>query len=375
VANTEPQIVFAGGGTGGHLYPALALAAELRERHPSAKIWFIGARRGLEQRLVPQAGYRLRSLGVSGIKGRGVAAKFVAALSAGWAVCRCAVWLLAARPDLVIGVGGYASGPAMLAATLLRIRTMVMEQNHYPGATNRWLAPRVDAVCAPSDAALDRLGKLRGLGVVTGNPVRAEFTTLGDPPLGDVPAILVFGGSRGAHSINVAITEAAPMLASAATPPRLCLQTGVDDEEMVRRAFRDYPDDRIEIRSFIDDMPTRLERADLVVCRAGASTLSELAAAGRAAILVPYPHAADDHQRHNAETMSDAGAAVVILHSDLHGKGLAERMLELSKDHVRLRKMSEAAKRLALPNATQAIADVADDLLEPTAGKRGADVS
>jgi UDP-N-acetylglucosamine--N-acetylmuramyl-(pentapeptide) pyrophosphoryl-undecaprenol N-acetylglucosamine transferase len=285
------------------------------------------------------------------------------------------VWLLAARPDLVIGVGGYASGPAMLAATLLRIRTMVMEQNHYPGATNRWLAPRVDAVCAPSDAALDRLGKLRGLGVVTGNPVRAEFTTLGDPPLGDVPAILVFGGSRGAHSINVAITEAAPMLASAATPPRLCLQTGVDDEEMVRRAFRDYPDDRIEIRSFIDDMPTRLERADLVVCRAGASTLSELAAAGRAAILVPYPHAADDHQRHNAETMSDAGAAVVILHSDLHGKGLAERMLELSKDHVRLRKMSEAAKRLALPNATQAIADVADDLLEPTAGKRGADVS
>jgi len=372
VANTEPQIVFAGGGTGGHLYPALALAAELRKRHPSATVWFIGARRGLEQRLVPQAGYRLRSLHVSGIKGRGPVAKLAAALSAGWAVCRCTVWLLAARPDLVIGVGGYASGPAMLAATLLRRKTMVMEQNHYPGATNRWLAPRVDAVCVPSDAARQRMG---GLGVVTGNPVRAEFTTIGNPPLGDVPSILIFGGSRGAHSINVAIAEAAPRLGQATKPPRLCLQTGADDEAMVRLAFREYPADRIEILSFIDDMPTRLARADLVVCRAGASTLSELAAAGRAAILVPYPHAADDHQRHNAETMNDAGAAVVLLDPELDGHALAERVLELGGDREQLRKMSQAAKGLGQPQATRAIADVADGLMARATGNRGADVS
>jgi UDP-N-acetylglucosamine--N-acetylmuramyl-(pentapeptide) pyrophosphoryl-undecaprenol N-acetylglucosamine transferase len=372
VANTEPQIVFAGGGTGGHLYPALALAAELRERHPSASIWFIGARRGLEQRLVPQAGYRLRSLGVSGIKGRGGAAKLAAALSAGWAVCRCAVWLLAARPNLVVGVGGYASGPAMLAATLLRRKTMVMEQNHYPGATNRWLAPRVDAVCVPSEAARRRMG---GLGVVTGNPVRADFSTIGEPPLGEVPSILVFGGSRGAHSINVAIAAAAPTLAAAAIPPRLCLQTGTDDEAMVSDAFGGYPADRIEVHSFIDDMPARLAEADLVVCRAGASTLSELAAAGRTAILIPYPFAADDHQRHNAETMSEAGAAVVMLDSDLDGRVLAERMLDLGNDGDRLSEMSRAARRLGRPQATRAIADVADGLLGLAVGERGADVS
>jgi UDP-N-acetylglucosamine--N-acetylmuramyl-(pentapeptide) pyrophosphoryl-undecaprenol N-acetylglucosamine transferase len=249
---------------------------------------------------------------------------------------------------------------------------MVMEQNHYPGATNRWLAPRVDAVCVPSDAARRRMG---GLGIVTGNPVRAEFAKIGDPPLGQVPSILVFGGSRGAHSINVAIADAAPTLAAAAQPPRLCLQTGADDEAMVRDAFANYPDDRIEIRSFIDDMPARLAAADLVVCRAGASTLSELAAAGRTAILIPYPFAADDHQRHNAETMSEAGAAVVMLDADMDGRRLAERMLELSTNRERLSDMSRAARGLGLPRATGAIADVADGLLGRAAGKRGADVS
>jgi UDP-N-acetylglucosamine--N-acetylmuramyl-(pentapeptide) pyrophosphoryl-undecaprenol N-acetylglucosamine transferase len=375
VANTAPQIVFAGGGTGGHLYPALALAAELHQRHPAATIWFIGARRGLEQRLVPRAGYRLRSLGVSGIKGRGNAARLAAVLSAGWGVCRCCVWLLASRPDLIVGVGGYASGPAMLAAMLLRRKTMVMEQNHYPGATNRWLAPRVDAVCVPSEAALERLGTLGGIGVVTGNPVRAEFTTIDGPPLDQVPSILVFGGSRGAHSINLAIAEAAASLAKAPRPPKLVLQTGDDDERTVREAFRDYPSERIEVLSFIDDMPTRLARADLVVCRAGASTLSELGAAGRAAILIPYPFAADDHQRHNAETMSDAGAAVVMLDSDLDGPRLAARMLELAGDPERLKTMGQNARRLGRPRATEAIADVADRLLGRAPTPEGADVS
>jgi UDP-N-acetylglucosamine--N-acetylmuramyl-(pentapeptide) pyrophosphoryl-undecaprenol N-acetylglucosamine transferase len=372
VASTVPQIVFAGGGTGGHLYPALALAAELRGRHPEAKIWFIGARRGLEQRLVPQAGYRLRSLGVSGIKGRGGAAKLAAAASAGWAVCRCTMWLLAARPDLVVGVGGYASGPAMLAATLLKRRTMIMEQNHYPGATNRWLAPRVDAVCVPSDAARERLG---GLGLATGNPVRAEFTTIGGPPLAEVPSILVFGGSRGAHSINVAMVEAAPHLAAAGRPPRLVIQTGASDLEMVREAYGRYPAGRTEILGFIDDMPTRLAEADLVVCRAGASTLSELGAAGRAAILIPYPFAADDHQRHNAEAMVEAGAAVVILDGDVDGQLLAERILDLGSNRAQLAAMSRAARTLGRPQATAAIADVADGLLGLLDDPGGADVS
>jgi UDP-N-acetylglucosamine--N-acetylmuramyl-(pentapeptide) pyrophosphoryl-undecaprenol N-acetylglucosamine transferase len=211
--------------------------------------------------------------------------------------------------------------------------------------------------------------------VITGNPVRAEFTTIGEPPLGEIPSILVFGGSRGAHSINVAMADAAGTLAAAGQPPRICLQTGPDDEAFVRQAYRGYPSDRIEILSFIDDMPARLAGADLVVCRAGASTLSELAAAGRTAILIPYPFAADDHQRHNAETMGEAGAAVVIRDPDLEGKLLAERILELGRDRERLSDMSRAAKRSGRPQATAEIADVADDLLGRTAGERGVDVS
>ena len=372
MALDAPQIVFAGGGTGGHLFPALAVADEMRLRHPSASIWFIGARRGLEQRLVPRAGYTLRSLGLSGIKGRGPVGRLVAGAAAGWAVLRCLFWLLAARPDLVIGVGGYASGPAVLAATLLRLKTMVMEQNHYPGATNRWLAPRVDEVCVPSDAARERLG---GRGVVTGNPVRSEFTRIGEPTLGPVPSVLVFGGSRGAHSINVAMGQAVERLARTDAPPRICHQTGAEDESSVIEAYRGYPEERREVLAFIDDMPARLAAADLVVCRAGASTLSELAAAGRAAILVPYPHAADDHQRHNAETMQSAGAAVVLRDAELDGERLAQRIVELTGDRDRLRAMGRAARQLGRPRATSAIAGVAEALIAGGSAERGADVS
>jgi len=371
VPNDVPQIVFAGGGTGGHLYPALSVAAELRRRHPRASIWFIGARRGLEQREVPQAGFRLRSLGLTGLQGRSAPARLVAAASAAWAVLRCLGWLSAARPDLVVGVGGYASGPAVLAATLLKQRTMVLEQNHFPGATNRWLAPRVDEVCVPSEAARERLG---GRGIVTGNPVRAEFASIGDPPLGAVASVLVFGGSRGAHSINVAMMRAKDRLADAAVPPRICHQTGADDEASVRAASRSYPAERYEVLPFIHEMPARLAGADLVVCRAGASTLSELALAGRAAILIPYPFAADDHQRHNAEAVQRAGAAVMIRDAELDGDRLAESVLDLTADRERLREMGGAARRLGRPRATQEIADVAERLIGAGRAERGADV-
>ncbi len=156
--DSTSRIVLAGGGTGGHLYPALAVAEELGHRHPRASIVFVGTRRGLEQRLVPQQGYPLRTLSLGGIKGASALGRLRSAARAGWAVLRCAMWMIRDRQDVVIGVGGYASGPADLAAKLLRVSTMVMEQNHFPGATNRWLAPRVDAVCLPSEAARERIG-------------------------------------------------------------------------------------------------------------------------------------------------------------------------------------------------------------------------
>ncbi len=320
---------------------------------------FVGARRGLEQRLVPQQGYPLRTLSLGGIKGASAMGRLRSAARAGWAVLRCAMWMIRERPDVVIGVGGYASGPAVLAAKLLRVSTMVMEQNHFPGATNRWLAPRVDAVCLPSEAARARIG---GRHFVTGNPVRREFFEIGAPSTGDDCGLLVFGGSRGARSINRAMCAALDELSRVRPRLRLVHQTGTEEEESVRTAYAAYAGAH-EVSPFFEDMAGRFAQADLVVCRAGATTLSELCAAGRPAILVPYPHAADDHQSHNAETLRQAGAAVVLRDGDLDGPSLARAVSDLVSDADRLRAMSRAARALARPDAAQRIADVADGLV------------
>lgn len=358
---TKHSIYFAGGGTGGHLYPALAVAEALGQRFPQARIQFIGAQRGIEQRLVPQAGYPLLSLRISGLKGRGPLSRVVSAAAAGWAVVRCLLHFLRSRPDLVIGVGGYASGPAMLAARLRRVPTMILEQNHFPGATNRWLAPRVDAVCVPSNDARKRFG---GIGIVTGNPVRREFFETAAPQTGDRPTLLIFGGSRGARSINRATIAALESLARLENPPKIVHQTGEADYEEVRAAADRYPNALYEVCTFLDDMPARLAAADLVVCRAGASTLSELSAAGRPAILVPYPHAADDHQRHNAESLASVGAALVVPDDELDGDRLAGVLKELLSDGVRLSQMGGAAGTLAIPDATDRIVAIAGRLLK-----------
>ena len=363
----DPHIVFAAGGTGGHLFPALAVAGELRRRHPCAAIVFVGGTRGLETRLVPQAGFPLRTLSVSGLKGTKLGGRLLAGGAAGIAVGRCLAWFLAHRPGLVIGAGGYASGPAVLAAWLLRVPTMLMEQNHFPGATNRWLAPRADAVCVPSEAAKARL---RGIGIVTGNPVRPEFAAIGPSPNAARMALLVFGGSRGARSINRAMVAALPQLAAMAPPPLIVHQTGPEEHEAVGRAYAAHPGVPADVRPFLDDMPHRLADADLVVCRAGATTLAELAAAGRPAILVPFPFAADDHQRANAEVVRDAGAAVVIDDRDLDGARCAAEIAALALDRRRRMHMAEASRTLARPDALAAIAGVAEGLLEGKAVPR-----
>ena len=357
----DPYIVFAGGGTGGHLFPALAVADELRRRRPLAAIEFVGGRRGLEIRLVPAAGYPLRTLPLSGLKGASLPARAVAAAAAGLAVLRCLASFVARRPALVVGVGGYASGPAALAASILRVPVMLMEQNHFPGATNRWLAPRADAVCVPSDAARSRLG---GIGIVTGNPVRREFAAIGPPPGGERLALLAFGGSRGARSINRAMVEALPLLAAMSPPPAIVHQTGPEAHAEVAAAYGAHPSLPADVRPFLDDMPRRIADADLVVCRAGATTLAELAAAGRPAILVPFPFAADDHQRLNAEAVRDEGAAVVIGDAELDGPTLARAISRLGGDRAERERMAAAARRLARPDAAERIADVALSLLE-----------
>jgi UDP-N-acetylglucosamine--N-acetylmuramyl-(pentapeptide) pyrophosphoryl-undecaprenol N-acetylglucosamine transferase len=290
-----------------------------------------------------------------------------AAAGAGLGVARCVAHFLARRPAVVIGVGGYASGPAVLAAWLLRIPIMLMEQNHFPGATNRFLAPRADVVCVPSEAARARLG---GRGVVTGNPIRPEFSAIG-PARGEAEvSLLVFGGSRGARSINRAMAEALPHLASGGRGLTIVHQTGEAARDEVAAAYASFPSLPSTVLPFLDDMPRRLADADLVVSRAGATTLSELAAAGRPAILVPYPHAADDHQRLNAEAVRDAGGAVVLPDEGLTGEALATAIEALASDPARRLRMAAAVKTLARPDAAERIAELALSLAEKHGGAR-----
>jgi UDP-N-acetylglucosamine--N-acetylmuramyl-(pentapeptide) pyrophosphoryl-undecaprenol N-acetylglucosamine transferase len=357
------RVVIAGGGTGGHLYPGIALARELQRRDRSVQVSFVGTAAGLEARVVPREGYPLDLIRVSGLKGksvfervRGVVALPRAAVDA-WRV------ITSRRPEVVVGVGGFASGPVLALAWLRRVPTLVLEQNARPGLTNRLLAPIVRAAAVNFEEALAFFPRT---GFVAGNPVRAEFFTPADEeangqseqatPRERAARVLIVGGSQGAHAINVAMVAAAPRLATA--DPRLAIthQSGARDVALVRDAFeRAGLDARVE--AFIHEMDREMKRADLVIARAGATTLSELAAAGRPALLVPLPTATDDHQRRNAEAFASAGGAVVVDQRDLTGDRLAVEIEALVADPVRLAAMGRAARTLARPDAASRIAD------------------
>jgi UDP-N-acetylglucosamine--N-acetylmuramyl-(pentapeptide) pyrophosphoryl-undecaprenol N-acetylglucosamine transferase len=349
------RVVIAGGGTGGHLYPGLAVARALRDRVPGAAISFVGTALGLEARIVEPEGFPLDTIRSAGLKGKSIGARLrgAALLPLG----AIDAWRVLARraPHVAIGLGGYSSGPVLLLAALRGIPTLVLEQNAVPGVTNRMLARVVRAAAVTYDASLPYF---RGKGFVSGNPVRREFFGIESRAADGTarPGVLIFGGSQGAHAINVAMVEGAPKLAGAGRPLAITHQTGPRDVEMVRRAYRRAGlDARVE--PFLPAMAREMSAADLVVCRAGATTLAELAAAGRPAILIPLPGATDDHQRRNAEVLGRAGAAEVIDQRDLTGDRLADRLLALAGDPACRVRMAEAMRRFARPGAADAIVD------------------
>jgi UDP-N-acetylglucosamine--N-acetylmuramyl-(pentapeptide) pyrophosphoryl-undecaprenol N-acetylglucosamine transferase len=358
---TRLAVVIAGGGTGGHLYPGIAVARELLQRVPDAVVTFAGTARGIEARVVPKEGFALDVLRSAGLKGsspvalvRGMGLLPLSGIDA-WRI------LSNRRPALVLGVGGYSSGALVLAAAARRIPTMLLEQNAVPGLTNRLLARVVDAaaVTFPSTTTY-----FRGRAIVAGNPVRPEFLADEQPQaeaLGRLN-VLVFGGSQGAHAINVAMMAAAPILAEHQERLAITHQTGTADLEAVREAYRLVRlDARVE--PFLYDMASEMKRARVVVCRAGATTIAELTAAGRAAVLVPLPTAADDHQRRNAEVLAQAGAAELIDQKDLTGPLLASRLVALAGDRLRREAMQVAAREFARPDAARVIVDRALELI------------
>jgi UDP-N-acetylglucosamine--N-acetylmuramyl-(pentapeptide) pyrophosphoryl-undecaprenol N-acetylglucosamine transferase len=316
---------------------------------------------------VPREGFPLDVIRSSGVKGKSPAdrargaARVPLSLADAWRV------VSARRPSIVIGVGGYSSGPVVLVASIRGVPSMLLEQNAVPGLTNRVLSRFVDAAAVTFDSTQAFFG---AKAFVSGNPVRPEFFAASGPhqesALDDqtsVTRVLVFGGSQGAHAINVAMVEAAPELAAGGSALRLVHQTGERDVEMVRAAYRQagLPAD---VEPFLYDMGRQLGQADVVVCRAGATTLAEIAAAGKPAVLIPLPTATDDHQRKNAEALATAGAAELLLQRDVTGAVLAARVLALAGDRARRERMSAAARSLARPDAARVIVDRALALAE-----------
>ena len=356
------RVVIAGGGTGGHLYPGIAVARELQARVPGSVVSFAGTARGLEQRIVPREGFPLDLLRSGGLKGKSLAdlvrgaALVPASLVDAWRI------ISARAPDLVIGVGGYSSGPVVLIAAVRGVPTMVLEQNAVPGLTNRLLARVVKAAAVTFESSREFFG---AKAFVSGNPVRAEFLEQAgssrEAGADDEVRVLVFGGSQGAHAINVAMVEAASRLATTGLQLAITHQTGERDLDLVRTAYH-RAGLAARVEAFLFEIDGEMKAADLVICRAGATTLAELTASGRPAILVPLPTATDDHQRKNAEVLARAGAGLVIEERDLSGERLAGTIAQLVADPAQRRQMSEAARKLARPDAAARIADRAEQL-------------
>lgn len=356
------RVLFAGGGTGGHLFPGIAVACELRRRHPAAHVVFAGSGKALEARVVERGGFALDH-----IRTRGLVGQSAGGLLRGLALLPVSMFDAAAlirrhAPGLVVGLGGYSSGPIVLCAALRGLPTMLLEQNAVPGVTNRILARFVRAAAVTSEATLPYFA---GRGFVSGNPVREGFFAAG-PAVGESESgevrVLVLGGSQGAHAINVAMLEAAPTIARSPRPIRLTHQAGERDLELVRDGYREAGV-AARVAPFIEELDREMNAAQLVVCRAGATTLAELAAAGRPAVLVPFGEAANDHQRRNAAAVAAAGAAEVVDERELAGETLAARIVELASDGERRARLAAASRRLARPDAAAAVVDRIERLL------------
>ena len=352
------RVIIAGGGTGGHVIPALAIAQQLRKQF-GAEVLFIGTARGIETRLVPQAGFPLDLIKVGGLKNVSLMTRARTMFDLPRALWTAGRMLNDFRPDVVIGVGGYASGPAMLAAIRRRIPTLAFEPNVVPGFANRIVARFVSAAAVHFEETCEYFRNAK----VTGVPVRQAFFHLAPKPPGEAPTLLVFGGSQGAHAINQAMIDSLPGLRARIPNIRIIHQTGQRDFDAVQAAYRasgmtGSSDAAGEVHKFIDDMPATFARADLLVCRSGASTVGEITAAGKPAIFIPFPRAADDHQNVNARALERAGAAVVVEESNLEAAYLVDTIAALLADPARLQSMSAAAKSLAHPKAVEEIADM-----------------
>lgn len=351
----ERRILIAGGGTGGHLFPAIAVAEEIAGLYPAAKIVFVGTAKGLETRVIPHTMWELILMDVPQLKGMGLLRKLKTIFSVPRAMVQAFFILLRHKPDLVIGVGGYAAGPLSLVASLIGIKTVAMEQNAIPGLTNRILGRFVDRIFATFAESAGYFSAKKV--IVSGNPVRKKIRDASQhkPVKRDKFTILAFGGSQGAMAINEGMIDALSHLSDIRDDIHIIHQIGRgEDAERFNAAYR-ARGFSAEIYHFIEDMGKIYSSVDMVVCRAGSTSVAELTVTGRPAILIPYPYATDNHQAANARVLADAGGAVVISESELTGEKLADEIKGLLAAPLRLAGMAEAAKRFGHPDAAGVI--------------------
>jgi UDP-N-acetylglucosamine--N-acetylmuramyl-(pentapeptide) pyrophosphoryl-undecaprenol N-acetylglucosamine transferase len=366
------KVLIAGGGTGGHLFPGIALAEEVVTRHHGNEVVFVGTERGLEARVVPKEGYPLELVKVQGLKGKSFLAFLKALFALPLAFIESFRILARQKPDVVVGVGGYASGPVVLAAWLMGIPTAIQEQNALPGLTNKVLGKVVRVVFISFEEAR-RFFPEKKVQMV-GNPIRRKLMDnyLRSHVAHEKFSLLVFGGSLGARGINQRMIEALDHLGDLKDGLHFVHQTGKNDLETVRKGYADkgFQADVVE---FIDDMSGAYAKADLVVCRAGATTLAELTVCKKASILIPFPHATDDHQAVNARALVDAGAALMFREAELTGQKLAEVIRQLKSNPAQLKSMEKKAALLGRPEAAKELADVCVDLMVQAWGPNGRD--
>jgi UDP-N-acetylglucosamine--N-acetylmuramyl-(pentapeptide) pyrophosphoryl-undecaprenol N-acetylglucosamine transferase len=355
------RAIIAGGGTGGHVFPGVAVAQALGQRS-DVEVLFVGTARGLEFEVAPRAGFQLATIPARQVRGGGIWRALGGTMAALWAVAGALRIIARFRPDIVVGVGGYASAPMVVAAWLVRVPTLLLEQNVIAGATNRLLGRLARRVCVsfPETATSFAGAKV----VCTGNPVRAEVVVAagrrrsrrGEADGKSRLTLLVVGGSAGAHHLNVEVVEAVGRLKSRGSRIRVLHQSGEADADTARARYAALGVDA-DVQPFFTEMASVYEGADLAVCRAGATTIAELMTVGLPAILVPYPYAADDHQRRNAEVVAAVGAGILILDRELTAERLADTLVGLIDDPSRRQQMADAARALARPDAGRMVAE------------------
>ena len=359
----KQKVVIAGGGTGGHLFPGIALARALKRNDMTIKITFVGTKQGIESKVLPREGFKLKTIISSGLLGKRGLNRWVSwsKLLVGAVQSMC--FLIRNRPNLVVGVGGYVSAPLVFSAWLLRIPILIHEQNAFPGMANKWLGKIADKVAVSYKESKQFFSKKKV--EVTGNMIheklcqpREEFP----PPLKQPFGVLILGGSQGAHSINMAMVEALDLLSDRKERLHITHQTGDADYENVKKQYA-AKGFSANVMSFVTDMPVRYRLASLVICRSGATTLAEITAAGRVSFLIPFPYAANNHQEHNARIIETASAGEVILDKEISGERIAKSIKKAMDEPENLQRMENNSYRLGSRDATEKVRKICLELM------------